>query len=57
MNGLYKSELIYNRGPWRTVEDVELATLSLVHWWDTARHFNLMARMLRLVLTSPAPQA
>ena len=35
--GLYKSELIFNRGPWRTVEDVELATLGWVHWWNTAR--------------------
>jgi putative transposase len=35
--GLYKSELIYNRGPWRTVEDVELATLAWVHWWNTTR--------------------
>jgi putative transposase len=35
--GLYKSELIFNRGPWRTVEDVELATLAWVHWWNTAR--------------------
>ena len=35
--GLYKAELITMRGPWRTVEDVELATLSWVHWWNTAR--------------------
>ena len=35
--GLYKSELITMRGPWRTVEDVELATLSWVHWWNTTR--------------------
>ncbi len=35
--GLYKSELIYNRGPWRTVDDVELATLGWVHWWNTTR--------------------
>jgi putative transposase len=37
--GLYKSELIYNErfGPWRTVEDVEFATLSWVHWWNTGR--------------------
>ena len=37
--GLYKSELIYNEryGPWRTVEDVELATLAWVHWWNTTR--------------------
>ena len=35
--GLYKSELITMRGPWRTVEDVEQATLGWVHWWNTAR--------------------
>ncbi len=35
--GLYKSELIFNRGPWRTVEQVELATLGWVHWWNTSR--------------------
>ena len=40
MNGYYKSELIYGparTGPWKTVEDVELATLSWVHWHNTAR--------------------
>lgn len=39
VNGLYKSELIYNErfGPWRTIEDVELATLSWVHWWNSQR--------------------
>ena len=37
INGSYKSELIYNRGPWRTVEHVELATLAWVHWWNTRR--------------------
>ena len=35
--GLYKAELITLGGPWRTVEDVELATLSWVHWWNTTR--------------------
>ncbi len=28
VNGLYKAELITLRGPWRTVEEVELATLT-----------------------------
>jgi putative transposase len=39
INGLYKSELIYNEheGPWRTIEDVELATLGWVHWWNHER--------------------
>jgi putative transposase len=35
--GLYKSECITLDGPWRTAEDVELATLSWVHWWNTQR--------------------
>ena len=35
--GLYKTELITMQGPWKTIEDVELATLSWVHWWNTRR--------------------
>jgi putative transposase len=35
--GLYKSELITTRGPWRGVDDVELATLAWVDWWNTTR--------------------
>jgi putative transposase len=37
--GLYKTELIRGpgQGPWRTVEDVELATLGWVHWHNTTR--------------------
>jgi putative transposase len=40
VNGYYKSELIYGparTGPWKTVEDVELGTLSWVHWHNTSR--------------------
>ena len=35
--GLYKAELIKARGPWRNADDVELATLEWVHWWNTTR--------------------
>lgn len=35
--GLYKSELITLHGPWRTVHDVELATLAWVAWWNNTR--------------------
>ena len=35
--GLYKTELIRPEGPWRTVDDVELATLSWVHWFNHDR--------------------
>lgn len=39
VNGLYKTELIRGpaQGPWKTVEDVELATLGWVHWHNTER--------------------
>ena len=40
VNGYYKAELIYGparTGPWKTVEDVELATLGWVYWHNTAR--------------------
>jgi putative transposase len=37
VNGLYKAELINRQGPWRTVEQVELATAAWVRWWNTQR--------------------
>ena len=35
--GLYKTELIRQRGPWRTLEQVELATAEWVDWWNQRR--------------------
>jgi len=37
MIGLYKTECVRCDGPWRTVDDLELATLSWVHWFNTQR--------------------
>jgi len=37
VNGLFKAELINRHGPWRTVEQVELATAGWVHFWNTRR--------------------
>ena len=37
VNGLYKAELIYRQGPWKTVEHVELATARWVAWWNHQR--------------------
>jgi putative transposase len=37
INSFYKAELISMRGPWRNVDDVELATLGWVHWWNHQR--------------------
>jgi putative transposase len=35
--GLYKTELIRPRGPWRSLADVELATAEYVDWFNTRR--------------------
>ena len=35
--GLYKTELIRKRGPWRTLEALELATLEWVDWFNHRR--------------------
>jgi putative transposase len=35
--GLYKTEVIRRRGPWRTLEDVEFATLEWVWWFNHHR--------------------
>lgn len=37
VNGLYKTELIRARGPWRTADQVELATAAWVAWWNADR--------------------
>ena len=37
INGLYKAELIHRRGPWKTREAVELATLEWVAWFNHHR--------------------
>lgn len=35
--GLYKTECVRHEGPWRGVDDLELATLSWVHWFNQTR--------------------
>jgi len=37
INGLYKTELIHKRGPWKNRESVELATLEWVSWFNHHR--------------------
>jgi putative transposase len=46
--GLYKTELIKSRGPWRTAEQVESATLHYVDWYNHRGGYS------RPALTSPA---
>ncbi|WP_114857441.1 IS3 family transposase [Azospirillum brasilense] len=40
INGLYKTEVIRRRGPWRTLEAVEFATLEWVDWFNHRRLFE-----------------
>ena len=37
INGLYKAEVIHGRGPWRSFEAVEFATLVWVDWFNHRR--------------------
>ena len=58
INGLYKTELIRRRGPWRSLEAVEFATLEWVDWFNNpplARtHRKHAARRSRSPLLRPA---
>ena len=38
--GLYKTELIHRRGPWRGCDDLEFATLKWVDWFNHRRLFG-----------------
>jgi putative transposase len=43
--GLYKTELVRNRGPWRGLDDLELATLEWVDWFNHKRLFHELGRI------------
>ncbi|TBM82969.1 integrase core domain-containing protein, partial [Mycolicibacterium smegmatis] len=40
INGLYKTELIKPGKPWRSIEDVELATARWVDWFNHRRLYQ-----------------
>ena len=37
VNSIFKAELIRNRGPWRGIEDLEIATVEYVDWFNHRR--------------------
>ncbi len=43
--GLYKAELIRQRGPWRRLEAVEFATLEWVDWFNHRRLLEPIGHM------------
>ena len=57
MIGLYKTELVYPRGPRESLEDVELATLEWVWWFNNHRlfgpHGHIPPAEYKALLSSP----
>jgi len=36
-NSLYKAELVRNNGPWRGLDDLEVATVEYIDWYNNRR--------------------
>ena len=36
-NSLYKAELVRNTGPWRGLDDLEMATVEYIDWYNNRR--------------------
>ena len=45
VNGLFKTELIRRRGPWRSLDAVEFATLEWVDWFNNRRILEPIGNM------------
>ena len=45
INGLFKAEVIHRRGPWRSLEAVEFATLEWVDWFNNRRLLELIGNI------------
>jgi len=45
INGLYKAEVIHRRGPWRSLEAVEFATLEWIDWFNNRRLLSSIGNM------------
>jgi putative transposase len=37
LNSLYKAELVRNKGPWRGIDDLEIATVEYIDWYNNRR--------------------
>ena len=42
VNALYKAELVYWEGPWDGADDLELATLGWVDWFNNTRLHSML---------------
>lgn len=43
--GLYKTELVRRQGPWRGLDDPEIATLEWVDWYNNRRLHSALAHV------------
>jgi putative transposase len=43
--GLHNTELVRNKGPWKGLDDLELATLEWVDWFNHRRIFHELGRI------------
>jgi putative transposase len=39
-NSLFKAELIRNKGPWRSIDDLEIAVAEYVDWFNQRRLYG-----------------
>ena len=46
INGLYKTELVHRQGPWRNMQDLEMATLGWVDWFNNRRLLGPIGNIL-----------
>jgi putative transposase len=44
VNGLYKTELVERHGPWRSLDELELATLEYIDWFNHRRLHSCVPR-------------
>jgi len=45
INGLFKTELVHSQGPWRNMQDLEMATLGWVDWFNNWRLLGLIGNI------------
>jgi transposase InsO family protein len=52
-NSLYKAELVRNKGPWRGLDDLEMATVEYIDWYNNRRPMPRICAAVSKLVTSP----
>ncbi|UFS59790.1 IS3 family transposase [Subtercola endophyticus] len=61
-NSLFKAELIRNRGPWKSIDDLEIAVAEYIDWFNHRRlhgelsHVPPIEKENAYYTQTPAPQ-